>query len=122
VTDATNPADVTRAFVDRINDHDVDGLGTLMTEDHVFIDALGAKTVGRKQMRKSWQSYFEAFPDYRITVKEILPHGETVAVFGSAKGTLAGDAKGRWKTPGAWKAVIRDGLVAEWRVVADTDD
>ncbi|MHC4080763.1 MAG: nuclear transport factor 2 family protein [Planctomycetota bacterium] len=122
MTSAGDPPEVTRAFVDRINDHDVDGMVALMTEDHVFIDALGARTVGRKQMRKAWQSYFEAFPDYRIAVREMRPEGETVTVFGRARATVAGDPKGRMKMPGAWKANIRDGLVAEWRVVADTDD
>ena len=32
--------DVVAAFVERINAHDVAGLGGLMTDDHVFVDAL----------------------------------------------------------------------------------
>ena len=122
MTDASDPIDVAQAFVDKINDHDVNGLIALMSKDHVFIDALGAKILGRKQMRKGWQSHFEAFPDYRIAVREMRPEGEIVTVFGRARATVAGDPKGRMKMPGAWKAVIRDGLVAEWRVVADTED
>jgi hypothetical protein len=33
-----------------------------------------------------------------------------------AGGTIDGVA---WRTPAAWKAVIRDGTVLEWRVFAD---
>ncbi|MHC4416783.1 MAG: nuclear transport factor 2 family protein [Planctomycetota bacterium] len=122
MTGASEPADVARAFVDRINDHDVDGLAALMTEDHVFVDAMGVEFIGRENMRENWKSYLEAFPDYEVVIEELLPRGETVAIFGIAKGTFAGDAKGRWKTPGAWKAVIRDGLVAQWQVFCDTED
>jgi ketosteroid isomerase-like protein len=121
VTELSDPADVTQAFVDRINDHDVKGLVALMTRDHVFVDALGAMTLGRKQMRKAWQSYFEAFPDYRIAVRELQPRGETVTVLGRARGSFVGDAENRWKTHGSWLAVVRDDLVAEWRVGGDTD-
>jgi uncharacterized protein (TIGR02246 family) len=122
VTEASHPLDVTQAFVDRINAHDVKGLVALMTEDHVFIDALGAETCGRKQMRKAWQGYFETFPDYGIAVREMRPDGETVTVLGRARATVAGDPKGLMKMPGSWVAVVRDGLVAQWRVGADTDD
>ena len=122
MTGAQDPADVTRAFVDRINDHDVDGLVALMTGDHVFIDALVAKTTGRKQMREAWKSYFEALPDYKITVRELLPEGETVTVLGRVRATVPGDPKGRMKVPGAWKAVVREGLVAQWRVISSADD
>jgi ketosteroid isomerase-like protein len=122
MTGARDPAGVARAFVDRINDHDVDGLVALMTEDHVFIDALGARTTGRKQLRKAWKSYFEAFRDYRITVRELLPAGETVTVSGRVRATVPGDPKGRMKVPGSWEAVIREGRVARWRVIPDADD
>ena len=118
MTRFSDPTELARAFVDRINDHDVDGLVGMMTDDHVFTDALGAKTVGRTALRETWQSYFEAFPDYEIVVKGIEERGETALVTGNARASFAGDdaGQGPWETPGTWLAVIREGLVAQWQV------
>lgn len=117
------PVDVVLAFMDRINAADVDGLCALMTEDHVFLDALGNAMRGREVMRKGWQGYFAWFPDYKISHEEILQRGSLVAAFGAAEGTFAVDGKmpkeNHWKAPAAWMAVVRDGLIAEWRVYAD---
>jgi len=44
------PAEVAVAFVARINAHDVVGLSGLMTDDHVFIDALDSRGAGRDGM------------------------------------------------------------------------
>jgi ketosteroid isomerase-like protein len=43
--------ELVRAFVGRINAHDVDGLAALMTEDHRFIDSLGQIVRGREAVR-----------------------------------------------------------------------
>jgi len=40
---AKTPTAIVLAFVEKINAHDVGGLRHLMTEDHVFIDSLGAR-------------------------------------------------------------------------------
>ncbi len=45
------PLELVRAFVGRINAHDVDGLAALMTEDHRFIDSLGQVVRGREAVR-----------------------------------------------------------------------
>lgn len=118
---ADSPLHVVRSFVDRINAHDVEGLTALMTDDHVFIDALGARTVGRDAMRLGWKSYLDAFPDYEVTVDEWVERDDVVGLFGTARGTYAGDPAGGWATPAAWKARVRDGLVAEWRAFCDTE-
>jgi len=63
------------------------------------------------------------FPDYRVSHTEIFSQGAIVAAFGSAEGTYAVNGKlskeNHWSVPAAWKAVVRDGLVAEWQVYAD---
>ena len=50
---------------------------------------------------------------------------EVVVMLGVAQGTYAADgqlkAENRWKTPAAFRALIEDGKVAEWRVYADND-
>jgi uncharacterized protein (TIGR02246 family) len=117
------PIAVVLAFLDAINSGDVDKLCALMTEDHLFVDALGNKVQGREAMRKAWTGYLHWFPDYRVSHEEILSDGNLVAAFGSAEGTYALKGKltksNHWSAPAAWKAVVQDGLVKEWRVYAD---
>ena len=117
------PADVTAAFVARINEHDLVGLNELMTDDHVFIDALDTRVVGRAAMCSGWEQYFTLVPDYWIKVDRTLQDDRVVALFGAAGGTYAGGGsggrKGRWVVPAAWLAETRDDQVAMWRVYAD---
>ena len=62
-------------------------------------------------------------PDYRVHAEEFFQTNERLAIFGTASGNYAGDGiaskENFWEVPAAWGAVIRDGLVAEWRVYAD---
>jgi len=110
------PVETALLFLDRINQHDPDKLAGLMTEDHVFIDSLGRAVRGREAMRQGWRSYYAMCPDYRVSHEEIFANGNIVAVFGTAGGTIN---EHRWETPAAWRAVIENGLVKEWRVYAD---
>ncbi|HXZ80772.1 MAG TPA: nuclear transport factor 2 family protein [Terriglobales bacterium] len=38
-------------FLELINEHNVDQLSAMMTEDHIFIDSLGQAVRGREKMR-----------------------------------------------------------------------
>jgi len=118
-----NPLDIVRAFVEKINAHDVAGLCALMPEDHVFVDSLGMRTSGRETMRAGWTGYFAWFPDYQISGTDIFARDHLVALFGLARGTYSVGGKlleeNKWEIPAAWRAVVKDGLIAEWRVYAD---
>jgi ketosteroid isomerase-like protein len=109
-----------RAFIDRINAHDVDGLAQLMTDDHRFIDAHGNEMVGKLTMTAGWRGYFNLFPVYSIEVNEVFERGEMFALLGFAGGSLKSNADASWRLPAAWKAIVRDGRVALWQVYADT--
>jgi uncharacterized protein (TIGR02246 family) len=119
-----DPTAIVLRFVERINAHDVAGMLTLMTEDHLFVDAVGASWRGRQSMQQAWSGYFAWMPDYTITITTILERDGEVGIFGSASGTYFASGKlrpeNRWQLPAAWKAVIRDGKVAEWQVYCDT--
>ena len=97
------------AFIDRINAHDVEGLGELMSDNHRFIDALGNAVAGKETMITGWRGYFEWFPDYWIEVNEVFT-GEasaveqTFAMFGFAGGSFKGSSDANWRIPAAWKA------------------
>lgn len=117
------PVETVLHFLDRINQRDVDKLAELMTEDHVFIDSLGQSVRGREKMRAGWRGYYAFCPDYWVSHDEIFQHGNVVAVFGSAGGTIAANGKlppeNQWRVLAAWRAVVEKGLVKEWQVYAD---
>jgi ketosteroid isomerase-like protein len=109
-------AELIEQWLAAINDHDVTALATLMDEHHLFVDSLGNRVSGAKSMEAGWRGYFAMCPDYWIRAYQILTDTGTVLIAGEAGGTIHGEA---WRTPAAWKAVIRDGRVAEWQVFAD---
>lgn len=117
------PIEIVLAFMERINQRDPDKLAELMTEDHVFIDSLGQTMRGRASMRKGWQGYYAFCPDYWVSHEDIFQSGNIVAAFGAAGGTISVKGKllaeNKWRTPAAWRAVVENGLVQEWRVYAD---
>lgn len=103
-------------FVAAINAHDVEALASLMTSDHRFVDGQGNSVAGAASMRTAWRGYFAMCPDYWIQVDRSISEGDTVLAVGRAGGTIDNIP---WQTPAAWQAVIRGGLVCEWRVFAD---
>jgi ketosteroid isomerase-like protein len=117
------PVAVVLDFIERINSGNVDSICAAMTENHIFVDALGGRFVTRETMRAGWRTYHELIPDYKVSHEEILAKGDTVAIFGSARGTIAVEGKLKkenfWEIPAAWKAVVQNGLVAYWQVFAD---
>lgn len=119
------PREVARKFVERINEHDVDGLSALMTDDHRFIDALGESGTGREELRRGWEGYFALVPDYRIDIEEVFSDGPVVVLLGTARGTYGPEGSRRvedaWLVPAAWRARVTEGRVAEWRVYVDND-
>jgi len=109
-------ADVFTQFLLAINQHDTKALKALMTSDHVFIDSVGNQARSPATIEAGWRGYFAMCPDYWVHTDDVMAQGGVVLAVGEAGGTIDGVS---WKTPAAWKAVIRDGKVAEWRVFAD---
>jgi predicted enzyme related to lactoylglutathione lyase/ketosteroid isomerase-like protein len=111
-------------FVTAINKHDTGRLGTLMTADHILLDARGKEISGPATLLTAWISYFKWFPDYAIELSEVWEMGPVIMATGFASGSykgLAGEnGEFRWKIPAAWKAVIREDKVSHWQVFADT--
>jgi ketosteroid isomerase-like protein len=117
------PLETVVAFVGRINARDLDGLAELMTDDHLFVDALDNRVAGRDAMRRAWEQYFSMVPDYSLRVEQTFEHGSRVALFGVAGGTYEGGAgrgkRGEWSIPAAWLAETWGDRVSLWRVYAD---
>lgn len=125
---SAEPLEVAMDFVKRINAGDVNALCELMTEGHIFQDALGKRFIGRETMRQGWSAYFRVVPDYKVRAEEFFQTKNTLAIFGVASGTCSSDASSNgatatadkfWQVPAAWRAVVDGNLIAEWRVYAD---
>ncbi len=116
-------AEMAVRFVAGINAHDVEAICRLMAEDFVFVDSLGRAMKGRETMRPGWEGYFRLFPDYQIAIEDTFVAGAAIALFGTAQGTLSKQGEtpqeNHWQVPAVWKAVARDGHIAEWRIYAD---
>jgi hypothetical protein len=53
-------------------------------------------------------------PDYCIRTDKVMTKDDVVLAVGEAAGSID---NAPWQTPAAWKAVIREGKVAEWQRV-----
>ena len=110
-------------FVEAINEHNVDKICALMTDDHTFIDSQGNEAAGKEKMRAGWIGYFQLFPDYKIEITNMFLDGDAAAAFGFASGTYQGlsDKKENyWRLPASWKAIARNGKIHLWQVYADS--
>ena len=139
----SQPLEVAMDFIQRINAGDINALCDLMTENHIFQDALGKRFMGRETMRQGWTQYLKMVADYQVHADEFFVTDERVAIFGTASGRYVGPhipgaqaangaphpatqgvesalgPNGFWEVPAAWRAVVQSGKIAEWRVYAD---
>lgn len=117
-----SPEEAAGFFVEAINAHDPRRILELMTPDGEFVDSLGV-SFGTDVLLEAWREYFRMVPDYAITVEELLSRGELVVLLGTAEGTYAPDgvlrSDNRFRVHAAWRAVVRGGGLASWRVFAD---
>jgi hypothetical protein len=139
------PLEVAMDFIKRINAGDINALCELMTENHIFQDALGKRFMGRETMRQGWTNYLKMVADYQVHADEFFQTDERIAIFGTASGRSVGPQiararvgngapsqhaasqsvdsalgpNGFWEVPAAWRAVVQSGKIAEWRVYAD---
>lgn len=122
---ATSAESIAQSFVRTINRQDAEQVAALMSPTHRFVDSLGKVIEGREKMREGWAAYFRMVPDYSVAIEEVYPSDPVVIMIGIAQGTYSRDGKlhpeNRWQTPVAIRALVEDGLVAEWRIYADND-
>jgi len=115
---SAGPIATLEEFVRRINARDPKRIVSLCTADHIFIDSLGSRMSGREFLRQAWAGYFSLFPDYHIELEALASQDAVVLACGFASATHA-PSKRSWRIPAAWRAVVRDGQIAEWQVYAD---
>jgi uncharacterized protein (TIGR02246 family) len=107
-------------FIARINAADADGLAALMTDDFTFVDYFGDEFAGRDVMRDGFRRYFEQYPGYRIVTEQVLVCGAAdVLVIGRAVNSHIPAAQA--DSALAWHAIVREDLVAVWRIFAPAE-
>jgi ketosteroid isomerase-like protein len=120
-----SPIAIAQAFLRAVNRQDAAALAELMSPGHRFTDSLGNVVEGRDKMRAGWAAYFRMVPDYSLAIEEFYGNGPVVVMLGWAEGTYSTDGsllqENRWRTPAAIRAMIEDGLVAQWQVYADNE-
>lgn len=104
-------------FNEYINSQDIDGLSSLMTEDHTFIDRKDEVDEGKDTMIKGWTEFFKSFPDYKNTFEKVESRGDLVILYGFATWE-----KGSDPDYAIWTARVESDLVAEWRIYEYTGE
>jgi hypothetical protein len=117
------PIAVAISFIDCINRGDLDGLTSLMTDDHALVVLDEPALVGREKNRDAWGGYLSSFPDYVIYPRLIVGRDTSVAVLGTTTGSHLGltDAE-EMALQVIWLAEVRSGRLALWRVADDSPD
>jgi ketosteroid isomerase-like protein len=117
IVNSVDPKLTALQFNEYINRQDIDGLSSLMTEDHTFIDRKGEVVKGKEAMTRGWMDFFASFPDYKNTFQRVESQGDLVVLYGYATWS-----KGADPDYAIWTAAIRDDLVAEWRIYEDSEE
>jgi ketosteroid isomerase-like protein len=112
-----DPASVAVRFNECINGRDIDGLSSLMSDDHRFIDSADEVISGKEGCLHAWQGFFESFPDYRNVFTSVTARDEVVVIAGHSECSVPS-----LRGPALWTATIRAGTVTEWRVYDDTPE
>jgi ketosteroid isomerase-like protein len=119
------PVDVVLKFEQAINSRNPAAIVALLAADSIFVDSMGTRVQGLEKLRAAWEGYYKMVPDYTVSHEEIFNRGDTVAVFGSARGTFSPDGQNRkenfWEATAAWRALVKDGKIALWQVFADNE-
>jgi steroid delta-isomerase-like uncharacterized protein len=108
-----------------LNEHNLNALSELVAEDFIEQNPAPGQGPGREGLRHILAQQFEAFPDMRWGVEEIVAEGDRVAGWGTWEGTHRGTfmgipPTGRTVSVEYWTMdYIRDGKIAESRIIMD---
>ena len=81
---ARDPKLTALQFNDCINNRDIRGLASLMSEDYTFIDREDVATKGKESMTKGWIEFFKTFPKYKNNFSQVESRGNLVILVGYA--------------------------------------
>lgn len=77
-----NPERIALEFVECINNQDIEGLVSLMTQDFAMIAHEGDPEIGRELMKKDFEGCFSEYPEYRIHIEKWRFRGTILLLLG----------------------------------------
>ncbi len=99
-----------------INNRDLEGVISLMADNHHFIDSKN-RVESKEQMKISWKEFFAEYPDYRNIFHTVISRGNDVILLGHSECSepvLDG--------PAIWTAKVENDQIVEWRIYLDTEE
>lgn len=112
-------------LADAVNAHDVARIMRTYADDAVTVSPVTGRLSGREAIREWWQRIFTIFPDWTVSVSDVLVDGDRIAFFGSAAATDHNGWFGQPPTgePFAYRSIIvlnlRDGRIVRDERVYD---
>ena len=89
MSNPTENKDTVRRFMEALNDHDLDGVTSLVAPDLVNHAAI-PEAQGAKGLRTIFQKLFDAMPDLRSTCEDVIAEGDRVVCRVTVRGTQSG--------------------------------
>ncbi len=108
--DATSK--VVSAFNRAISANDIAAMSALMSDDHALIDSHERRMEGRARCLDQWQRVFADSPGYAQTIDSLVVRDQQVYLTGKVFDVRDFGRAGHV----LWRALCRDGQVAEWQV------
>jgi steroid delta-isomerase-like uncharacterized protein len=120
-----NKTTVLKAF-EAVNQQDLAAMDELMASDFYSHSVPPGMPPTRESHKQALSSLFSAFPDYHVTVEDMVAEADKVVARLTVRGTHRGNLFGAIPPTGkqvAWKAVdifrLADGKIVEYWLVAD---
>jgi len=110
-----DPKLIALQFNEYINNQDLEGLTSLMTENHIFIDRNGNRY---GDMVNGWKNFFENYPTYKNIFRRVESRDNIVILIGYAKWSNESPEKDH----AIWIAMIENDHVAVWQIYEDTEE
>lgn len=112
-----DPKLIALLFNECINEKNIKGLASLMSDEHTFIDRDGNAYKPKDVMIDAWKNFFTSYPDYKNTFNKIESRDNIVIITGHAYWSEENSFD-----PAIWVAIIEENLVAEWRIFYNTEE
>jgi hypothetical protein len=111
-----DPKLVALLYNECINARSLEGVINLMADNHQFIDTKN-RVENREQMKESWSSFFEEYPDYINVFHTVISRDNFVILLGHSECSYE-----PLDGPAIWTAKVENDLIAEWRIYDDTEE
>jgi len=118
----TKAIQTTLAFVEKINQSDIEGVIALLSPDTTYVDLAGNMERGKEQLADYWRGYLKAHPNYQIYIHRIFTIKNEVVLVGRTTGShLKLPDEIEFQEQGLiWLVDSSDGLIESWRLYQDT--